>query len=197
MPQLEGSPGAVAQLQQLVKTAELSSYRENLLEQLLSVELIQACWLRDLPPLELAHAFVDFSGYDLVASCGGVTRHIQLKATAGKIILHRALALKPSGCCVLLKPMATSQDETPPRITMTYRFLGGLPNEPLVIDAAWRPARGTRYARTSEGEFARPERTNHVEVPRSAFGRALDVDGLVTALFGDAPKIDSEITGTK
>ena len=45
MPDAEG----VARLQQLTKSAELSSHRENLLEQLLSVELLQACWLRGLP----------------------------------------------------------------------------------------------------------------------------------------------------
>jgi hypothetical protein len=134
--------------------------------------------------LELAHAFVDFSGYDLVASCGAVTRHIQLKATAGKVVLHRALASKPSGCCVLLTRSVTASDESSPRIIMNYRFLGGSPNEPLVIDPAWRAARGTRFARTPDGEFARPERTNHVDVPRSAFGPTLEVDGLVTALFG-------------
>lgn len=78
-------------LGRLARSAELSSYRENLLEQILSVELIQACWLRDMPPLELAPDLVDFSGYDLVASCGAVTRHIQLNATAGKVVLHRAL----------------------------------------------------------------------------------------------------------
>lgn len=102
--------GAHERLARLARSAELSSYRENLLEQILSVELIQACWLRDLPPLELAHALVDFSGYDLVASCGPVTRHIQLKATAGKIVLHRALATKPSGCCVLLLPKVRAGD---------------------------------------------------------------------------------------
>lgn len=175
---------AAARLDRLMRSAELSSYRENLLEQLLSVELIQACWLRSLPPLELAHAFVDFSGYDLVASCGPVTRHIQLKATAGKIVLHRALAAKPSGCCVLLLPTVRADGGSEPRIAMTYRFLGGMPNYPLVIDPSWRPARSTRYARTAEGDFARPERANHVEVVKSAFDPATDIDGVVTALFG-------------
>ncbi len=174
---------AAARLDRLARSAELSSYRENLLEQLLSVELIQACWLRELPPLELAHALVDFSGYDLVASCGPVTRHVQLKATAGKIILHRALATKPSGCCVLMLPKVRA-DKPAPRIDLTFRFLGGKPNEPLVIHPSWRSARGTRYARTAEGDFARPERANHVEVPKTAFGAVVDINGLVDALFG-------------
>lgn len=68
---------------------------------------------------------------------------------------------------------------------MTYGFLGGDPGEPLVIDPAWRAARGTRYART-EGDFARPEGANHVEVPRSAFTPAVDVNGLADVLFGNA-----------
>ena len=172
-------------LARLARSAELSSYRENLLEQILSVELIQACWLRALPPLELAHALVDFSGYDLVASCGSVTRHIQLKATAGKIVLHRALATKPSGCCVLLLPKVRAGDGGPPRIVLSYRFLGQLPNHPLVVDDSWRPARGTRYARTAAGDFQRPERANHVEVPKSAFGPIVDINGLAAALFGN------------
>lgn len=175
---------AVELLTQLTRSAELSSYRESLLEQMLSVELIQACWLRGLPPLELAHALVDFSGYDLVASCGAVTRHIQLKATVGKVILNRALAQKPSGCCVLMQPSVREGDSGQPRIVMTYRFLGDLPNEPLMIDPSWRIARGTRYARTADGDYARPERANHAEAPRSAFGPSIDIDGLALALFG-------------
>jgi hypothetical protein len=175
---------SAARLQELVKSAELSSYRENLLQQLLCVELLQACWLRGLPPLELAHALVDFSGYDLVASYGDVTRHIQLKATRGKIILSKALAEKPSGCCVLLQPSTVEMDSGRPRIAMTYRFLGGGPNKPLELTPSWRTARATRYARSADGGYSRPERANHVEVPRSAFGPTVDIDGLVSALFG-------------
>lgn len=178
------NPDDVAHLEKLTKSTELSSYRENFLEQVFCVQLIQACWLRRLPPVELAHALVDFSGYDLVVSCGQVERHIQLKATVGKITLNRELARKPSGCCVLMQPTVTQGEAARPRLAMTYRFFGGLPNDPLPVDPAWRPAKGTRYARTAQGEYARPERTNHVEVPRSAFGRPVDIDGLVGLLFG-------------
>src|SRR4051794_37851447 len=94
-------------LASLLSSFELSSYRESLLEQLFVADLVQGCWAAGLPPVELSHALVDFRGYDLVATCGSMTRHIQLKAVAGKAArwdLHRSLAEKPSGCCVLLRP---------------------------------------------------------------------------------------------
>lgn len=57
--------GGADRLGDLVNSHALSSYRENRLEQLVTTELVQAAWIAGLPAIELARAFVDFSGYDL------------------------------------------------------------------------------------------------------------------------------------
>src|SRR4051794_783581 len=69
-------------LAELVQSFKLSSYRANLFEQIFCAELLQGCWLAGLPPVEIDRPFVDFQGYDLVATCRQVTRHIQLRRRA-------------------------------------------------------------------------------------------------------------------
>lgn len=179
-------------LELLLKTPELSSYRESLLEQLFCADLVQACWTAGHPPVELSHAFVDFRGYDLVATCGAVTRHIQLKAVAGKAVhwdLHRDLALKPSACCVLLYP-TVAKDAS--RIDLLYRFYGGKPGQPLAFSADLRPpphrrpdAAGQPDAE-GQADGARRGRLNHLRVPRAHFSPTVGVGELVTTLFGSA-----------
>jgi hypothetical protein len=127
---------------------------------------------------------VDFSGYDLVVSSGPATRHIELKATADRIVLSRSLTTKPSGCCVLLQPLVRSKEQATPRLELTYRFFGASPNMPLTLDAAWPSARGARYSKDVTGAFVKPERMNHVVVPRSAFSPVTDASGLLDYLFG-------------
>src|SRR5438270_12925038 len=91
-------------LAELVQSFKLSSYRANLFEQIFCSELLQGCWVAGLPPVEIDRPFVDFQGYDLVATCGGVTRHIQLKASrGGQLAVHRNLIFKPSACVVNLE----------------------------------------------------------------------------------------------
>lgn len=168
-----------ARLGHLLSDHELSAYRANLLEQLFVVELIQACWTRELPPVEFARPFVDFRGYDLVASCGGVTRHIQLKATEGKITVHRALAETPSGCCVLLKPSPIGA-----RIELNYRYFGEEPGQPLRLDEKLKPGRRSTKSFDQEGRAFHRERKEHVEVPKGQFDRQCDIDELSVKLFG-------------
>jgi len=180
-------------LDELLTTPELSSYRESLLEQLFCAELVQACWAASHPPVELSHAFVDLQGYDLVATCGAVTRHIQLKAVAGKAVhwdLHRALAAKPSGCCVLLLP---SVAEGGRRIDLAYRSFGGEPGQPLEFPAGLRPPPHRRPNAAGQPAAEDPDnaerrgRINHLRVPQRYFSHRMDVFNLVTKLFGDAP----------
>jgi hypothetical protein len=173
-------------LQQLLTTPELSSYRESLLEQLFCAELLQASWTAGHPPIELSHAFVDFQGYDLIATCGPITRHIQLKAVAGKAVhwdLHRALASKPSACCVLMYPSAT---EGASHISLAYRYFGATPDAPLVFDESLKPPPHPRPKAEGQPEIEGPRRArlNHLRVPRARFSSLTDIDGLVALLFG-------------
>jgi hypothetical protein len=167
----------------LVRSFELSSYRENLFEQIFCSELLQGCWLAGLPPIEIDRPFVDFQGYDLVATCAGITRHIQLKASrAGQIAVHRNLALKPSACVVNLE--ATVASETG-RIGFSYRFYGSSPGEALNLEGL-KAAKKSFNTRLSPGEFGKAERANHVRIPQSKFSQSMDMIALAKRLFGDS-----------
>ena len=117
--------------------------RENLFEQIFCAELLQGCWLAGLQAVEIDRPFVDFQGYDLVATCGQVTRHIQLKGTRGRNVVHRALAEKPSACVVNLE---VERDE--PRIQFRYRYFGRAPGDCMSLESfrAARKAFNTRDA---------------------------------------------------
>lgn len=168
----------------LVRSYELSSYRENLIEQVFCSELLQGCWLAGLPPVEIDRPFVDFQGYDLVATCAGITRHIQLKASrGGQITVHRNLAMKPSACIVNLE---VSVKEDPDRIRFTYRFFGSPPGEPLDLEGL-RAAKKSFNTRSASGEFGKAERPNHVQIPQSRFAASMDIISLAKRLFGDSP----------
>jgi hypothetical protein len=170
-------------LSKLLDDPTLSSYRESLLEAIFVSDLIQAAWRGGYSPVELAHAFVDFQGYDLIATCGPVTRHIQLKALRSpRITLHKALLEKPSACCILLRPTVIGEG-----IAMKYRFFGGEPGEALEFPADARVAKRSTPA-VRDGEMIKPERANHVIVPRSLFEPQSDasMSDLLPLLFGDA-----------
>jgi len=160
----------------------LSSYRENLFEQIFCSELLQGCWLAGLPPIEIDRPFVDFQGYDLVATCANVTRHIQLKASrGGQLAVHRNLELKPSACVVNLEP-AVAHD--PDRIVFTYRFFGSAPGDPISLRGL-PAAKKSINTRQANGEFGKSERSNHVRIPESRFTKSMGIAALAGALFGE------------
>ncbi|MDN3490927.1 hypothetical protein [Pseudoalteromonas sp. APC 3694] len=87
------------------KNNEHSSYREKLIEHLFVGELLKLSWLEHECGLEIAKPEVDNSGYDIIAECYGVVRHIQLKtshtfSSTSLQKVHIKLADKPSGCVV-------------------------------------------------------------------------------------------------
>ena len=170
-------------LEELVAGFDLSTYRENTFEQVFCAELLQAAWLAGRPPLEIDRPFVDFAGYDLVVTCGAVTRHVQLKATAGQITIHRALATKPSGCVVNLRPVVAGD---PARIGFRYDLYANEPGTPLDLEGL-RSARKAHNTRQPDGGFGKAERLQHVVVPVSRFTRNLDIDLLLGGLFGPVP----------
>jgi len=170
-------------LWELVRSFELSSYRANLFEQIFCSELLQGCWLAGLPPVEIDRPFVDFQGYDLVATCAGITRHIQLKASrGGQIAVHRNLGLKPSACIVNLEASVSSG---PDRIRFSYRFFGSPPGEPLNLEGM-KAAKKSFNTQLSQGAFGKAERANHVRIPQSKFSPSMDIIGLAKRLFGES-----------
>ncbi|HEV3164123.1 MAG TPA: hypothetical protein VGZ22_08830 [Isosphaeraceae bacterium] len=168
----------------LIQSFEMSTYRENLFEQIFCSELLQGAWVAGLAPVEIDRPFVDFQGYDLVATCGAVTRHIQLKASrGGQLTVHRALALKPSACVVNIVARIVGDPE---RIAFTYRFFGSQPGQPLNLSGL-KPAKKVVNTRQPDGEFAKSDRPNHLRVPHGRFSEPTDIVGLASVLFGTAP----------
>jgi hypothetical protein len=155
----------VRPLQELIAGFELSTYRENVFEQVFCAELLQAAWIQGLPALEIDRPFVDFAGYDLIITCGRVSRHAQLKATAGQIKVHRALGEKPSGCVINLRPTVGGD---PARLGFRYELFAAAPGLPL--DLAGLPAARKAYnTRQTDGSFSKAERMQHVVVSASRF----------------------------
>lgn len=166
-------------LTDLHSSYEFSSYRESVLEQLFCTEVAQAAWIAGYPVIEISRPFVDFQGYDLEMSAGLITRHVQLKATRGRITVHRALAEKPSACLINLRPTVVGE-----RTALSYDFFGGGPREQLDLDGL-KAAKKNTNSRQDDGSFAKNERPNHVVVPASRFKKGLDIDGLLGALLGE------------
>ena len=50
----------VDRLTELICSHELSTYRENILEQIFCAELTQCAWAQVFPPIDVARSFVDF-----------------------------------------------------------------------------------------------------------------------------------------
>lgn len=180
-----GADGSVRRdLKSIITNYELSSYRESLLEQIFCADLLQGCWMGGFPPVEIDRPLVDFQGYDLVLTCQGITRHVQLKATKGRVSVHRALGSKASACVINLLPFVAGN---PRRVNFTYLFWGAAPGEPLDLRDL-KAARKTINVRGRDGIFAKPERTHHVEVPSSYFETLTGVDALASRLFGVPPE---------
>ena len=168
----------------LVRSFEQSSYRERLLEQIFCAELMQAAWTAGYGPIELSRGFVDASGYDLIVECGAVMRHVQLKATRGRVTLHVDLERKPSACCILLVPSVVDD-----RISMRYRLFGSAAGLPLGLEELTK-AKKPHWVKTADG-MAKPDRPHHVVVPITRFTRALAIEELLEPLLSrPAPSDD-------
>jgi hypothetical protein len=163
------------ELSELLSDPTLSSYREQVLEQIFCSDLLQAAWRANLPPLEIDRPFVDRAGYDLVISAGSLTRHVQLKGVrvGGRkrtVPVQRALQDKPNPCVVLL--MA---EEVEHRIVLSYRLFPA-PGQPFDF-ATFPTARHPR--RNAAG--VRPERAGVIDLPLSALEPAtggMDADAV-------------------
>jgi hypothetical protein len=111
--------------------------------------------------------------------CEGIVRHIQLKATRGRIVVHRALAEKPSACVVNLEPSVAGK---PSRIRFAYRFFGAPAGVALDLEGL-QPARKVFNTRGEDGELWKAERPNHVQVPSTRFKTVGEVEELARLLF--------------
>ena len=158
-----------------------SSFREKLIEHLLMGELLKRSWMRRDCSLEISRPEVDRTGYDLVAECHGVIRHIQLKgahrgSTTASQKVHVALAQKPSGCVVWVYVDEDTLELGP------FLYFGGVPGEPLPDIDSFKVAKHTKG--NAKGEKA--ERPSVRVVNKGEFSRLASVEELWDALFGSA-----------
>jgi hypothetical protein len=132
--------------------------------------------------VEVLRSELDASGYDLVLECNGVMRHVQLKTSRSQSLaasqkIHTSLAVKPSGCVVWI---IRDEDPETRRMTLSYRFFGGPPGEPLPSLVGFKVAKHTKGNSADE----KKERPAIRVVPKSKFQAVATTEELVVALFG-------------
>jgi hypothetical protein len=156
-----------------------SVYRERLLEHLLIGELLKHSWLHHGAELEVSQPSIDRAGHDVVLEANGITRHVQLKASASGATtsvqkIHLGLASKPSGCVIWMRFDSDDMRLGP------FMLFAGQPGEALPSLEAFRVARHTK----GNAEGVKKERSNLRIVPISKFRRIADIAQLYRELFG-------------
>ena len=156
-----------------------SSYREMVLEHVFVGEILRNCWKQGRPLVEILKSQVDASGYDLVLDAGGITRHVQLKAShvgshTPQVPINIELGRKPSGCVVWMyfEPQSMEFDH--------FLWFGSAPGSPLPELEDFRIATHTK--RNASG--VKTERPNIRLIPKAKFTRVASIDNLVELLFG-------------
>lgn len=156
-----------------------SVYRERLLEHLLIGELLKHSWLHHGAELEVSQPSIDRSGHDVVLEANGITRHVQLKASATGAAtsvqkIHLGLAKKPSGCVIWMRFNPVDMSFGP------FLLFAGKPGEPLPSLEGFKVAKHTK----GNAEGIKTERPNIRIVPISKFLRIHSIAELYTELFG-------------
>ncbi len=155
-----------------------SSLREKVLEHVFLGELLRCLWRRGARDTVVLHAEVDRAGYDLVLECGGVMRHIQLKAshigaTTATQKINVNLASKPCGCVVWMRFDDLTMNLGP------FLWFGGAPGEGM-------PSLGDKIAKHTKANShgIKTMRQGIRVLPRSAFRELPNMDVLASELFG-------------
>lgn len=176
-----GSNSLPSRSPDILRDPSFSSYREQLVEYLFVSSLLQDGWMRRGQVIDLLRSDVDGAGYDLVAECQGIARHIQMKSSvaggrARTQKVHTALSKQPSGCVVwvVLEPDRGST------LGFSYLVLGGSPGEPLPGLDAHRVARHTK----ANAQGVKAQRPAIRVVPKSKFTPLHDMAALSDWLFG-------------
>jgi len=165
----------------------LSSYREMLLEHLFAGEVMRHVWRSDVKRLEVLKPQVDDGGYDIVLEGNAIVRYVQLKATflgstVARFNINTGLALKPSGCVIVLLFDPETLELGP------FLWFGGPPRSPLPDMERYPVARHTKH----NAQGVRLVRPNLRVVPRSAFEVVTSIPGIAEKLFGSLAKRASE-----
>ncbi len=150
-----------------------------LLEHLFAGEVMRHVWLSGFKRLEILKPQVDDGGYDLVLEGNAVVRHVQLKATfrgskVARFNVNTGLALKPSGCVVVLLFEPSTLELGP------FLWFGALPGQPLPPLDDYPIAKHTK----GNAQGIKLPRPNVRVVPLAAFKKLATVASLAECLFG-------------
>ncbi len=158
------------------KHSEFSSIREEYVEYMFLAQLCSHAW-KTGRFVEIARSNTDAFGYDIILTCEGVVRHVQLKATreggaAGDQRINENLAKAPGGCVVW---MFVENDTLQP---IRFGWFGGAGQQPLP-DLGGNVARHTKA--NSAGE--KLHRPNIRKVSKSRFDWLESVEQVFERLF--------------
>jgi len=156
-----------------------SSLREKILEHLFIGEVLKHPWKKNIRDIEVLKAEVDSGGYDVVISCNGISRHIQLKASyngasTSEQKVQLSLGTKPSGCVIWLQFDPDNLDLGP------FYWFGCPPGQPLPVIIDKKVAKHTKG--NAQGE--KLERPNLRVLVKRDFTKLESVDEIVFQLFG-------------
>lgn len=158
---------------------EISVAREKILEHRLLSDLAVLMLKRSVQ-LEVLRSEFDAQGHDVVLEARGVIRHVQFKASVeggarAAVNVNILLRQKPSGCVVWM-----SYDLASLAINC-YRWLGGLPGEPL-------PFLGEKLARQTKAnaQGKKAYKLGHRLIAKGSFDHVATLDELADRLFGPA-----------
>lgn len=154
-----------------------STLRERIIEHIFLGNLLKILWKRGITNVEVLRPEFDSQGYDLVLTCGSVTRHIQLKTKTGKgnkVSVSRALANKASGCVIWIVVDGQTLELGP------FLWYGGDVGKPLPDISNCPVTRRT----TPNASGKKPVRENHRDLRKSSFRTLSDMEELVALLLG-------------
>ena len=171
------------------KRNEHSAYREKLIEHLIVGEFLKLSWLEHECGLEVAKPEVDNSGYDIIAECYGVVRHIQFKASytsslTNKQKVHIKLADKPSGCVIWIIFNEDSLE------FKEFLFYGDKAGEPLPNIDNLKVAKHTK----GNKDGVKNERPNIRVINKGQFESINSIGHLFQTLFCITPPETSDLT---
>lgn len=156
-----------------------SSLREKILEHLFIGEVLKTLWTKGVRDLEVLKAEVDSGGYDVVVSCQGIIRHIQLKASykgsaTSEQKVQLSLGTKQSGCVIWIQFDSESLNLGP------FYWFGGSPGQSLPDITTKKVAKHTKG--NAQGE--KLERPNLRVLVKRDFTKLETIEEVVFRLFG-------------
>lgn len=160
--------------------AERSSYVENVLIHRLVSDLAGELWCRDpQSPLHIFNSEVDDAGFDLVLSCAGIQRYIQVKQVhrkgkANKFSVRLEFTRLPGSCVIVI--VHSESDLTVDH----YLFFGGKANEPM-SNVEGEKTTVSPIKRGVDGK--KKIRSHYRDIPRKRFIGPLRTPELLDLLF--------------